>query len=53
MSILFRLVGALIIGYLPGAVIFRLPIAERQKRAALAAEERVFWQVILSVAWSL
>ena len=37
------------IAYLPGAIIFRLPIANRAKRAALSAEERVFWSVMLSV----
>ena len=37
------------IGYLPGAVIFRLPIADRAKRAALPAEERLFWTVVISV----
>lgn len=47
------IVGGLIVGYLPGAVIFRLPIADRRKRGALAAEERAFWHVMLSVAWSL
>jgi hypothetical protein len=47
--LLFKL---LIIGFLPGAVIFRLPVLDRDKRAALAAEERLFWAVILSVALS-
>ena len=37
------------IGWLPGAVIFRLPVADRAKRAALPAEERVFWAVVISV----
>jgi hypothetical protein len=37
------------IAYLPGAVIFRLPIAERDKRAALPAEERAFWAAIISI----
>jgi len=37
------------IAYLPGAVVFRLPIADREKRAALPAEERAFWAVIISV----
>ncbi len=35
-----------------GAVIFRLPIADRPKRAALPAEERLFWAVIISVVVS-
>ena len=43
----------MLVGYLPGALAFRLPIADRARRAALAAEERVFWHVVLSVGWSL
>ena len=42
-----------IVGWLPGAVLFRLPIADRDRRAALPAEERVYWAVVLSVATSL
>ena len=42
----------LLIAYLPGALIFRLPLAERSRRAALSAEERVFWAVVISVALS-
>ena len=34
---------------LPGAIIFRLPVADRAKRAALPAEERLFWSVVISV----
>src|SRR5262245_33092303 len=37
------------IGYLTGAIVFRLPVADRQKRAALPAEERVFWAVVISI----
>lgn len=48
-----QILQAVLIGYLPGALIFRLPIAGRERRAGLPAEERVFWQVILSLAWSL
>ena len=53
MSILFSIVGSLVVGYLPGAVLFRLPIADRQKRTALADEARVFWQVLISLSWSV
>ena len=42
-------VSMLAIAYLPGAVIFRLPIADRSRRAALPAEERLFWAVIISI----
>ena len=37
------------VAYVPGALIFRLPIANREKRSALAAEERLFWAVMISV----
>ena len=47
------ILGGVVLAYLPGAVIFRLPIADRKKRAALAVEERVFWQIVISIAWSL
>jgi hypothetical protein len=47
------LIKLLIIGWLPGAVIFRLPIAERDQRAELDAEERLFWAVIISAGVSL
>ena len=42
----------LLLAYLPGALIFRLPGAERSRRAALSAEERVFWAIAISVACS-
>ncbi len=35
--------------YLPGAVIFRAPLADGGRRAALAAEERAFWAVVISL----
>jgi hypothetical protein len=43
----------LLIAWLPGAIAFRLPVATRDRRAALPAEERAFWQVLISVALSL
>jgi hypothetical protein len=43
----------LIIGWLPGAVIFRAPVLDRERRAGLDAGERAFWTVILSIAISL
>jgi hypothetical protein len=46
---LAKLFSIALIAYLPGALIFRIPIAERHRRAALAAEERAFWGVILSI----
>ena len=41
------------IAWLPGAVIFRLPWLDRDRRAALDAEERLFWAIVLSVMVSL
>ena len=46
-------VGAVLVGWLPGAMVFRLPRAERDRRAALPAEERAFWAIVLSLVWSL
>ncbi len=43
------LVCLIVIAYLPGAIIFRLPVAGRTQRAALPAEERAFWAVLISV----
>src|SRR5689334_4266251 len=46
-------VSALLVAYVPGALLYRLPVARRARRAALDVEERAFWHVILSLAWSL
>src|SRR3954469_11687960 len=53
MALLIQLAQLVLIGWLPGAGIFRLPWLARRPRRALEAEERVFWGVILSVAVSL
>ena len=42
----------LLIAYLPGALLFRVPLLHRARRAAMTAEERVFWGVVLSAALS-
>ena len=42
-----------IVGWLPGAVMFRLPLLDRERRARLTAEERGYWMVVLSTATSL
>ena len=39
-NMLSTIASLIAIAYLPGAVVFRLPIADREKRAALPAEER-------------
>jgi hypothetical protein len=53
MAPLLLLVRALIIGWLPGAVLFRMPVLERDRRAALPAEERAYWAIVLSVTTSI
>ena len=47
------LVHFLIVAWLPGAVIFRLPIADRDRRARLDADERLFWAVVISASVSV
>jgi hypothetical protein len=47
------LIKFLIIAWLPGAAIYRMPFGARDTRAALDVEERIFWAVIVSVAISL
>ena len=42
-----------VVAWLPGAVVFRLPWLSRERRAALAAEERLYWAVTISAAISL
>jgi hypothetical protein len=42
-----------LVGYLPGALLFRLPYWSRDRRAGLDAEERVFWAVLISLTWSV
>lgn len=42
----------LLIAFVPGALLFRAPIAGRDARARLAVEERAFWAIVISVAWS-
>jgi hypothetical protein len=42
-----------VIGWLPGAAVFRAPFLERDRRAALGADERLYWAVLLSAAISV
>jgi hypothetical protein len=46
-------IDLLVVCWLPGAALFRMPFLQRDGRAALPAEERLYWQVILSIATSL
>ena len=43
----------LVLGVLPGAILFRLPVFDRDRRAQLGADERLFWAVVLSIVWTL
>jgi len=45
--------SALLLGLLPGAALFRLPVVERHRREALDPAERVFWSIVISLAISL
>ena len=47
------LASAVVAGYLPGALIFRLPILDRHRRAALDPAERAFWAVVISATLTL
>jgi hypothetical protein len=53
MMLLKQCLELAIVGWLPGAAIFRAPYLDRERRAALDAEERLFWATVLSVAISL
>lgn len=53
MTLLRHLVELAVVAWLPGAAIFRLPWLDRERRAALDAEERLFWAIVLSLAVSL
>jgi hypothetical protein len=46
-------IALLVVGWLPGEVLFRAPWWDRDRRASLGADERVFWAVVLSVSMSL
>ena len=53
MPIVQQVAALLVIAWLPGAAIFRAPILDRARREALDAEERLFWQVMISTASAL
>ena len=51
---IIRLVAAgLLLGWIPGALALRLPIPARHRRERLDWDERLFWAVVLSAAWSV
>lgn len=47
------LLSLLVVTWLPGAAIVRLPVLQRERRAMLAAEERLFWSIAIGIAVSL
>ena len=47
------LLQLIVVAWLPGAAVFRLPFGSRDRRAALPAEERLFWCIAISVAASI
>ena len=50
---MIRLVAAgLLLGWIPGALALRLPLGDRRFRERLEWDERAFWAIVLSVAWS-
>src|SRR5689334_17242204 len=42
-----------LVAWLPGALLFRLPLLDPRGRAALPAEERALWAVVLSSGLSV
>lgn len=50
---LLQLAALVFVAWLPGAALFRAPVMDRARREAIDAEERVFWQILISVAWAL
>lgn len=49
---LWLILQILLVAWLPGALLLRLPGRSHAYRASLAADERIFWTVLLSVVWS-
>jgi len=47
------LLSLLAVTWLPGAAAFRVPVLAPERRARLAAEERLFWAVMIGTAISL
>jgi len=53
LSLVIQFAQLALVGWLPGAAVFRLPWLNRDARASLDAEERGFWAVVLSASLSL
>ncbi len=50
---MIAIVQLIAIAWLPGAILYRAPAGDRERRANLDPEERLFWAVILSLTLSL
>ena len=48
----YQLAVIVVISYLPGAFVFRIPGHERWRRSEFRPEERTFWAVVISIAIS-
>jgi hypothetical protein len=46
------IIGWVLVAWMPGTFLYRIPVADRAHRAGLAVEERAFWSVLLSLLWS-
>jgi hypothetical protein len=53
MPALLQLGALFVVAWLPGMALYRAPLGGRERRAALEAEERWFWQIVLSLTVSL
>ena len=53
MPLIQQILCAVAILWLPGAVLIRIPFGNRAGRFALPVEERLFWQILVSVAAAL
>src|SRR3954464_5720328 len=53
MAPILLLVDALARGSAPGAGVVRMPLIERDRRAALPPEERAYWAIVLSLTTTL
>jgi hypothetical protein len=51
--VLTMIARSVLVGYAPGAALFRVPAGRRDARANLGADERLFWAVLLSAVVSL
>lgn len=53
MPLIQQLLCGLVVAWLPGAILFRVPLGNRTGRFTLPTEERIFWQIVVSLASAL